>query len=791
MEARDRREVRLLGLVQGVGLRPWIARRARALALDGEVRNEPWGVRVVLEGSRDAIDRWLGGVRDQLPAGAEIESIEVVEATAQRARGFRIAPSATCADDTPTRIPPDRPVCAACLEDLFDPASRRHRYAFAHCAQCGPRASVLLALPWDRDRTTMREFRMCGDCAREYTDASDHRFHAESIACPACGPRLEARTTDGKRLTGDPIEQAAACLHSGGLVAVKGYGGYHLLCDATRAEPVARLRKCKARPTRPLAVLVPDAASAAARVELANEDLRWLDGPAHAVVVAPRRREPPSAPARTPDIASEIAPRTHDLGLILPVAPVHWLLMFGPGSRPGVDAARFGALVFTSANRSGEPTLHDDADALSRLAGLADLVVGHDRAVARPSDDPVVRSAAPGPIALRLSRGTAPLVLPAPQAAGGGPVVLAVGGDLKAAPALALDGEIVLGEHVGDLASVDAADALEARAASLCELTGARPTIVAHDLHPGYAGTAIAERLAGALGARTIAVQHHHAHAAAVLVEHEHEGPALALVLDGGGFGPDGTVWGGELLRVDALGATRVAHLERVPLPGGDAAVREPWRMAWAWLERAFPSGDAPVLAWQRRRDASSLAVLARAARRGVGSPLTSSCGRLFDAVACLLDLGDEAQHEGELAIALESLAADGDWTARPRRALADAQASIPTAPLVASIVADRARGADRGSLARRFHVELAEVLAARAAAASRESGLRDVALSGGCLQNRILQGELLRALQDYDLHPLPHRRLPPNDGGLAAGQAAGARARAKGGISPAGTPPS
>lgn len=763
------REIRVRGVVQGVGFRPWAARRAHALGLGGEVRNAAWGVCVTLEGRSDAVSSWLEALRSEPPAGARIDAVDVREVETTGARGFAIAPSSATPRGAPTRVPPDRPLCRDCLDDLFDPASRRHRYAFTHCASCGPRASVLLGLPYDRERTTLGAFDLCRDCRAEYDDPRDRRFHAESIACRVCGPSLTAFGPDGGRIAEDALDSAAACIRAGGIVALKGYGGFHLLCDATRPEVVSRLRKRKGRPTKPFAVLVPDLGRARALAELGPAEEAWLSGPARALVVAPRR----APDGAVSGLAAEVAPRTRDLGLVLPVAPVHWLLLFGDGTHPGADAPRFDALVFTSANLVDEPTVHDDAEARACLPALADLVVTHDRAVARPNDDPVVRAAPGSPIPIRLSRSTAPLALPLPEGGGAAHVVLAVGGDLKAAPALLARGEVVLGEHVGDLASVASADALEERALALCEMLRARPEVVAHDMHPGYVGTELAHRLARQLGARAVAIQHHHAHAAACLVEHGRGDAALALVLDGAGWGPDGTLWGGELLRVDLTCAERLAHLEPVPLPGGDAAVREPWRMAWAWLRRAFPSGDAPTLPWHERRSGSELDLIARAAERGIASPATSSCGRLFDAVASLLDLGDRASHEGELAVTLESLAEGADPAPDLDGSPGATGTVIRVGGLIREIVLSRSRGVAVPDLARAFHAGLAARLADAAYAASRATGLRRIVLSGGCLQNRLLREQLAQRLTRNGLEVLVHRRLPTNDGGLAVGQAA------------------
>jgi hydrogenase maturation protein HypF len=770
---RVRREVRLRGVVQGVGLRPWAARRARERGLAGSVRNTADGAWLALEGEAAAVEDFLRALSAEPPSGARVESLESAEVEPRGALGFAIEESEAGCADAPGRIPPDAALCRSCCGELFDPADRRYRYAFLHCAGCGPRASVLLSLPYDRERTALRDFPPCADCRREYEDPDDRRHHAQTIACPACGPRLRASRADGTPLAAgaDPAEAAARCVAAGGIAAVKGYGGYHLAADATSPAAVARLRKRKGRPRKPFALLVPDLAAARALVELSPEDEALLAGP-HAVVVAPRRE----AGCAALGIAAAVAPGARDLGILLPYAPLHWLLLYGPGSAPGRDVARFPALVFTSANASGEPTLWDDAAAAAALAGIADLVVAHDRAVARPSDDPVFRSAPGGAIALRLSRATAPRAIALPAPLRTPEPVLALGGDLKCAPAVAAGGEVLLGEHVGDLSSAAAADALAARAPALCALAGVSPAVFACDLHPD----AIAAEIARSLGGRRVRVQHHHAHAAACLAENACPGPALALVLDGAGFGPDGSIWGGELLWIEEglADAERLAWLEPVSQPGGDAAAREPWRMATVWLERAFPEG-APRLPWHARRAPALLRALSRAAAAGIHSPATSSCGRLFDAVASLLDCGDRVSFEGEAASALESLAAGAQPEPRPAPLRqAGALGPIPAADLVRAVALGRARGEEPAVLARRFHAALAERLAGAVRAGAQQRRASRVALSGGCFQNRLLRQAVQENLEAAGLEGLVHRSLPPNDGALAVGQAVVAVAR-------------
>ncbi len=776
-KARDiaRAELWVGGAVQGAGLRPWVARRARSLGLAGSVRNSVGGLELALEGPATAIRALLAELRRRGPAGVCVEGLEARWADPRGERGFRIAESELRGSGRPTRIPPDRPTCEACLRELFDPRNRRYRYAFTHCAGCGPRASVLRALPYDRERTSLAEFPPCPACTMEYEDANDRRFHAQTLTCPACGPKLAAHSVrEPHGSVPHPVERAAAVLREGGIVAVKGYGGYHLVADATSRAALARLRQRKGRPTKPFAVMVSDAAAAGLLVELGAQDRLLLEGAVCAVVVAPRRA------LALKLLAPEVCPVGDDLGLVLPYAPVHYLLFFGPGARPGNGETRFPALVFTSANVSGEPTESENASAGERLAQVADLFLDHERAVTRPSDDPVFRSAASGPIPLRLSRSTTPVVVGLPAELSAAEPGFALGGDLKCAPALLASGELHLDAHVADLGSERSVAALEARLRSLTALLGVAPAWIAHDEHPGYASTALAHELS----LPTVSVQHHHAHALSCCAENGHFGPALALVLDGAGWGSDGTLWGGELLRVEPGGFGRLAHLETVLLPGGDRAAREPWRAAARWLTHAFPDASTPALAWHARRSAQELAVLERMAERRLNAQFTSSCGRLFDAVASLLDACDRAHHEGEAAFALEGLAAsaapepgqpwelDGrDPTAGRDAASGPEPAVIPVADMIRTLVLERAGGAARERVARRFHLRLAQRLAETAARAARDHALTHVALSGGCFQNRLLLECVRARLEAAGCRVLIHHRVPPNDGGLAVGQ--------------------
>lgn len=754
----ERRRVRVTGAVQGVGLRPWSLRTAGRLGLAGSARNAGAGFELELEGEHAAIESFLAALREAPPDGARVDALHQTAEAPCGSRAFRVEPSVAAPSADGPRIPLDRPLCAECRRELFDPSSRRHRHAFGHCAECGPRAAVIEALPWDRARTTLRAFPPCASCAREYRDPAARRFHAESIACSACGPTLRARMPGGEALAGDPVERAAAALAAGAIVAVLGSAGYHLAVRASDAEAVARLRKRKQRPAKPFALLVPDLATARVLARLSAEDEALLAGPAAPVVIAPRREDGWAALG----IANDVSPGLRDVGLLLPFTPLQWLLLHAPGASPERDAARFPALVWTSANASGEPTLTDPADDAA-LAAVADLLLDHDRRVARPNDDSVFRSAPDGPIPIRLSRSMAPLALPLPAGVRAAAPILAVGSDLKAAPALALGAEVWLAEHVGDLGSLAASEAWRTRVADLCRLAGAGPALAAHDLHPDAVGRALAAEGAP----RTLAVQHHHAHAAACLVEHGRSGPALALVLDGYGYGADGSAWGGELLCVDLCHAERIAHLEPIALPGGDAAVREPWRMAAVWLELA---GAAAPAAWRARRDPARHAAVLALGRRAPHA--TTSCGRLFDALGSLLGCGDEASYEGEVAARLEALASDEPETA-PAAPRPEAPSQIELAWLVRDAADGCAAGLAASLLARRFHDALGDRLADAAAAHARSRSLATVVLSGGCFQNRLLGDRITRRLAASGLEVLRHRRLPPGDGGIAVGQAA------------------
>jgi hydrogenase maturation protein HypF len=715
---RERLEVR--GLVQGVGFRPFVHRLAGHHGLGGFVLNHGDGVTIEAEGDAGALRAFARALTEQAPDLARVDAVRIVGVEARGEATFAIRPSVRSGGRR-AAVPPDAATCADCLRELFDSSDRRYRYPFLNCTRCGPRFTIVTDVPYDRARTTMAGFAMCAECRSEYEDPADRRFHAEPIACPACGPSLSM-----------PLEEAIAVLLGGGVVAIKGLGGYHLACLAADEGAVARLRARKHREAKPFAVM-----------SAAPKDLAHVSGAEDAVLRSPAR--PIVLLRRRADagVAEAVAPGTPWLGVMLPYTPLHHLLCHDIGA----------PLVMTSGNRSDEPIAIEDGDACERLAGIADAVLGHDRPIHRRCEDSVLRVSGGRARALRRSRGFAPDALPLPVPARR-PIV-AAGGELKSTFCVARGSEARLSPHLGDLDSPAAHRAFRSDLTLYLAMSGVRLEIVAHDLHPGYHATAWALEQ----DAELVGVQHHHAHAAACLAEHGREGPALALVFDGTGYGADGTLWGGELLRCDLASFERVAHLAPVPLPGGEAAVRQPWRSAAIHLELAHR--PVPFERWPVVRQ--SLAV---------NAPVSSGMGRLFDAVAALLGVCEESAYEGQAAIGLENLA--GTATAAPYPCAIEGSA-ISGMDLVAAAHDDLAAGRNRPEIAAAFHEGVA---AAFASACEEAAEPRLVVLSGGSFQNLRLAGAVRARLESGGFEVLEHSQVPPNDGGISYGQAAVAARR-------------
>lgn len=754
---RSALDVRVRGVVQGVGFRPFVHRLAARHRLDGWVRNTAGSVEIAVEGPPVELEAFLRELAAEAPPLARIEAIEQHECVAAGRAGFAILASI----DTPGErqpVSPDVATCDACLVEFEDPANRRHHYPFITCTDCGPRFTVIESMPYDRERTSMRAFTQCPECLHEYQAPGDRRHHSETNSCPACGPRLWF-TNAGGSVCGlgadEAITAAAALLLSGGVLAVRGLGGFHLACDATSDPAVALLRARKHREAKPLAVMVRTLEEARALVALSPGEEALLTSAARPIVLADR------VPA--PSIAGSVAPGLGQLGVVLAYTPVHHLLLLATG-RP---------LVMTSGNRSEEPIAIGNEEALARLGGIADGFLLHDREIVARYDDSVVRQTPAGTLMIRRARGYAPLPLRLPVPS---PLpLLAVGPHLKNTFTLAAHDRAWVSQHVGDLENFETLQHFRDALARYRALFRLEPLAVVHDLHPGYLSTTEAESLGLT---PCLAVQHHHAHIAAVLAEHGREGPVVGIAYDGTGYGEDGTVWGGELLVADLQSFRRVGHLRQAPLPGGDLAARNPWRSALGYLslEPRLEPFFARALAGV---DATERGVAERQVARKVNAPLASSMGRLFDAAAAVLGVRGAALFEGQAAMELEALAG--------HRGAAELEFPVESGPgglvldplpLLAELGSGLRSRKSVPDLAADFHASVARATALAARQACEDAGLDTVALGGGVFQNARLLGSVARRLSAFGLRVLVPRRLSPNDGAVSYGQAAIAAAR-------------
>ncbi len=762
--------VRVRGIVQGVGYRPFVWRLAHELGIAGWVRNDAQGVEIAAEGAQVAqVDAFVARLRSEAPPRARVDAVEAADAPAEGLVDFLITHSEG-SGQAATAIGPDSAVCANCLADMFAPESRRWRYGFTNCTDCGPRYTITRHLPYDRPQTSMAGFSMCADCQAEYDSPADRRFHAQPNACPVCGPRLALVDARGTAVAGDAIAETLRLLQSGAIVAIKGLGGYHLACDASNAATVAALRSRKQREEKPFAVMFANVASILPYAKVGGSETALLDAAERPIVLL---RKLAGCDARFRGIAPGLA----WLGAMLPYTPLQWLIFHEAVGRPfGTDwmaAPQPLALVMTSANPGGEPIVRDDDEALRRLAGIADAWLSHDRAIVTRCDDSVLRQAGGAPQFIRRSRGYTPqaikLARPGPALP---PNVLAVGGYLKNTICLTRGFDAFVSQHIGDLDNATACAMLDETVARLIDLLEIEPAIVAHDLHPDFYSTHFAAGFAAERGLPLVAVQHHHAHIAAVAAEHGIEEPLLGLALDGVGLGDGGGIWGGELLRVEGARFQRLGHLREIALPGGDRAAREPWRMAAAALHLLGRNAEIEKRFPGKSCEAVSLGT-ARAIRQmldqGVNCPPTSSCGRWFDAAAGLLGVRAVAAYEGQAAMLLEGLAEGYGAVAPLADGFAiDAAGVLDLSPLLARLADEKSAGLG----AALFHATLAQALAQWTLHAVATTGIRRVALGGGCFLNRILAVDLRRELEAAGIAVLEARQVPPNDGGIALGQA-------------------
>lgn len=757
MESEKRRlQVKVQGIVQGVGFRPFVYQLAHRLQLEGWVRNRADGVEAEIAGHPDDVQAFLRALPREAPPLARIVNIEATDRPFQSLGPFQIVQSVD-RESRATLISPDVCTCPDCLRELMDPKDRRYRYPFINCTHCGPRFTIIQDIPYDRSKTTMAAFRMCRLCRNEYEDPADRRFHAQPNACWTCGPDLWLEGVDGVRIArGDEaVRETVRRLEFGDIVGVKGLGGFHLAVDATAREAVARLRQRKIREEKPFAVMFRDMETLRKYCDVGDAEERLLTSPERPIVIL-RRIPHPDAPP----IASAVAPHNRTLGAFLPYTPLHYLLFEG-GS--------LSALVMTSGNQSDEPIVMSNDEARERLRNIADVLLLHDRPIHMRCDDSVVRVLAGSPRPLRRARGYVPVPVFLKEEM---PSVLAVGAELKNTVCVTRRREAFVSQHIGDLENLETLRSFEHTIAHLQRILEISPRCIAHDLHPDYLNTqwALQRQDLPQLG-----VQHHHAHIAAVMAENHLVGPVLGLAMDGTGFGPDGTIWGGEILWVDGIHCRRLGRFRHVPLPGGAQAVREPWRMAVSYLWSLAPDDPWSLYPeFMARIPRRSVEVMLQMLRQRVNSPLTSSCGRLFDAVAALAGgrCLERISYEGQAAIEFEQAILDDQGTYEAHIVREGELWILDPGPMIREVIADARRGTPAGILSARFHNGMVRLLTQAAAQAASENGLQRVALSGGVFQNAYLSAHLEDALRRMGLEVFVHTQLPANDACISLGQA-------------------
>lgn len=757
-----RLRLKVEGIVQGVGFRPFVHGLAVSLGVVGLVGNDASGVFIEVEGPKEAVERFVRAVEEVPPPLAVVERVSVSTMDLAGGEGFAIVASNASGEHN-ALISPDTATCEQCLGELFDPGDRRYRYGFVNCTNCGPRFTIVRDVPYDRASTTMAAFAMCPECQREYQDPTDRRFHAEANCCPACGPSLRLVAPDGSSVgEGDPVELAVSMLRDGLVVALKGLGGYHLAALASSHGATQALRARKHREDKPFAVMVADLAAAHELCATGAAEERLLESPARPIVLAERRPGAHVAPA--------VAPGNRYLGVMLPYTPVHHLVARGLGE----------PFVLTSGNVSDEPIAYLDHDALRRLGGLADAFLTHDRPVHTRTDDSVARVFRGRELLLRRSRGFVPQPVALAKALRRS--VLACGAELKNTFCLAKGHRAFVSHHIGDLENYETLRSFEEGISHLQRLVDVRPEVVAHDLHPEYLSTKYAMELAGARDVELVGVQHHHAHIASCLADNARPGPAIGVAFDGLGLGTDATMWGGEFLVADLVSFERLGSLAPVRMPGGAGAIKEPWRMAAAYAEVAF-GGDPPSSLAVVRDNAERWPMVVSLARSGTNSPFTSSAGRLFDAVSAVVSGRYRVNYEGQAAVELEQLADLSETGSYPCSLEegpggASQRFRLLGAELFFAAVGDLVAGLEASVVAARFHNGLADAVVRGCEFVRDLRGLEEVALSGGVFQNVLFLGRVLEGLERAGFRALVHSRVPPNDAGISLGQAVIAGAR-------------
>jgi hydrogenase maturation protein HypF len=735
--------------VQGVGFRPFVYRLATENRLKGFVFNVSSGVEIHVQGSLDNIDHFLRRLKTEAPPIAHIASLEITEDTPKGYAGFEIKQSEK--DEGYQLISPDIATCPECLKELFDPSDRRYRYPFINCTNCGPRFTIIKDIPYDRPLTTMSAFTMCSKCQAEYENPLDRRFHAQPNACPVCGPKVWLTDHRGKLVPcADVIRHASSLLSEGKIVALKGLGGFLLACDATNPAAVSALRERKARRDKPFAVMVKDLDHLAKLCFFDSSEASLLTSPRAPIVLL--RRKPGSG------IAPEVAPKNNYLGVMLPYTPIHHLLMSDAGKR----------LVMTSGNLSEEPIAGDNEEAMQRLSNLTDYFLFHDRDIHSRYDDSVIFANGGQAQPIRRARSLAPYPIKLPMKS---IPVLATGAQEKSTFCLARDHYGFLSQHIGDLDNIETIQHFEETIDLYKRLFRVEPAAIAHDMHPDYLSTGYALRHKDQLP--LIAVQHHHAHVASCMADNEIMGEVIGIAFDGSGFGPDGTVWGGEFLVADYAQYKRFGHFEQLPMPGGELAIRKPYRLAIAYLKSLL--GSLPALPFMKGLSSSEVNMVLQQLERKINAPLTSSCGRLFDVVSALLGVCQTITFEGQAAIELEmrSASSGSDDVFPYYVERIDGVWQVHLKPMFERIVKHLIEGASVAGIAETFHTTIASIAASVVSLISQETGIGDVVLSGGCFQNRLLLTKTIASLTKTGVRVFIHKKIPCNDGGISLGQAA------------------
>lgn len=749
-KTHDRKRIRFLfsGIVQGVGFRPFIFRIATRNHLSGFVQNRTDGVTVEVEGQDSSIESFINDVYSQLPPLAEIVSIKRSEIETTGETGFRITAS-DASGETNVHITPDIATCSECLSELFDPSDRRHLYPFINCTNCGPRLTIIKDIPYDRKNTSMACFEFCPDCRCEYDDPSDRRFHAEPNACPVCGPRLRLLDEGGNEIICEPVVKTAELIREGQIIAIKGIGGFHLCVDALNDSAVSRLRSRKYREEKPLAVMVKNIDAARTFAKILDEEALILDSPQKPIVLVEKTGSP---------ISDLVAPGQNRLGLMLPYSPLHHLL-FSQG---------FDALVMTSANQTDEPICTSNREAIARLNGIADYFLIHNRDILVHCDDSVAFVAGGAPRITRRSRGYAPKPVLLDRAY---PDVLAMGPHLKSTVCILKGNAAYISPHIGDMETPQARDFYHQSIGLMQEMTECRPNITACDMHPGYYSTRTAESMKTT---RIYKVQHHHAHIVSSMAENNLNGLVIGIALDGTGYGTDGTVWGGEILIANRKTFTRAGHLGTFILPGGEKAIREPWRIALGLLREAYKD-EWPEYASKLNLlpENMSVKILEKIMAEGINSPVTSSMGRLFDGIAALTGIRHRISFDGQAAMELEAASNNGSRVPYEGDFFgSDDKLVFNTGMLIRMITQDILSGVSSQDVGYRFHVSVSSAMANAALALKEKHGIDDVVLSGGCFQNRLLLEWTIKNLEDKRLNVYHHIQIPTNDGGISLGQA-------------------